>query len=442
MDLRAYFHDLADHLQGAARAGEVIASGFTAESSDFIRFNRSAVRQATSVRQVRWTLSLVRGARRVDAATTLTGAAAADRATLEAMLADLRGGIDQAPEDPYLLLPETPHDSTRESPGELPEVEAVIDAVVGAGRGLDLVGLYAGGPVLEGFADSRGQRNWQRVDNFNFEWCLYHDRDKAVKTSYAGSRWEPAAFEGRMRFAREQLELLGQPAVTLAPGRYRAYFAPAAMEEVLGLLAWGGFGLKSQRTKQSPLQRLADGAASLDPRVHLAENCADGLAAGFQRDGFVRPGRVELVQGGRLAGALVSPRSAREFGLPTNGANAEEVPESLDLAPGELPRDRALAALDRGIYLGNLWYLNFSDRSACRFTGMTRFASFWVEDGRIRAPLNVMRFDDTAYRLLGSELEALTQERDLLLQGGTYGSRSTGSTRSPGALVRDFTLVL
>ena len=101
-----------------------------------------------------------------------------------------------------------------------------------------------------------------------------------------------------------------------------------------------------------------------------------------------------------------------------------------------------LEALDRGVYVGNLWYLNFSDRPACRMTGMTRFASFWVEGGEIGAPLNVMRFDDTAYRMLGSELEALTRERDLILQGGTYGARNTASMRLPGALVRDFALVL
>ena len=73
---------------------------------------------------------------------------------------------------------------------------------------------------------------------------------------------------------------------------------------------------------------------------------------------------------------------------------------------------------------------------------MTRFASFWVEGGEIRAPLNVMRFDDSAYRMLGSELEALTRERDLILQGGTYGARNTMATRTPGALLRDFALTL
>ena len=128
--------------------------------------------------------------------------------------------------------------------------------------------------------------------------------------------------------------------------------------------------------------------------------------------------------------------------MATNGANVNETPESLDLGPGSLAEAQALEALGTGIYVGNLWYLNFSDRSACRLTGMTRFASFWVEDGRIRAPLNVMRFDDTAYRILGENLEALTRERDLLPDTITYGERSTESTRTPGALLKEFALTL
>jgi predicted Zn-dependent protease len=440
--MKAYFLELADFVQSLAGAGEILASGFAAEHSAFIRFNRSAVRQATSVKQARWTLTLVRDGRRVDATTTLAGSPAADREQLKAMLASLRDGIAEAPADPYLLLPESPHSTERVAAGDLPDAARVIDAVLEAGRGLDLVGHYAGGPIYEGFANSLGQRNWQHVDNFNFEWCLVHDRDKAVKSSYSGAHWEASAFDSRMAFAREQLALLARPARTLEPGHYRAYLAPTAVEEVLGMLCWGGFGLKSQRTKHSPLMRLADGTAQLDPRVSIAENNAEGLAAGFQRDGFVRPGRVDLIREGRLADALVSPRSAREYGVATNGANAEEGPESLDLAGGELARADVLKALDRGIYVGNLWYLNFSDRSACRLTGMTRFASFWVEGGVIREPLNVMRFDDTAFRILGSELEDFTRERDLLLQGSTYGARNTASMRAPGALVRDFALTL
>jgi predicted Zn-dependent protease len=128
--------------------------------------------------------------------------------------------------------------------------------------------------------------------------------------------------------------------------------------------------------------------------------------------------------------------------LATNGANAAEMPESLDMAAGELSASDAIAALDRGLYIGNLWYLNFSDRPACRMTGMTRFASFWVEHGKIVAPVNVMRFDDSLFRLLGDNLVGLTSERELLVDANSYGSRSVGSMRLPGAVVSEMAFTL
>jgi predicted Zn-dependent protease len=73
---------------------------------------------------------------------------------------------------------------------------------------------------------------------------------------------------------------------------------------------------------------------------------------------------------------------------------------------------------------------------------MTRFATLWVENGRIAAPLNVMRFDETLYRMLGENLLGFSAERNLILDSGTYGGRSTSSSRMPGALVKDFTFTL
>lgn len=72
------------------------------------------------------------------------------------------------------------------------------------------------------------------------------------------------------------------------------------------------------------------------------------------------------------------------------------------------------------------------DLPAARLTGMTRFATFWVEDGEIKAPVSTMRFDDSVYSLLGSQLEALTSERELLLSASTYSQRNTSSNLLPG----------
>ena len=104
------------------------------------------------------------------------------------------------------------------------------------------------------------------------------------------------------------------------------------------------------------------------------------------------------------------------------------------MAGGKLAGEDALAALDTGLYIGNLWYLNFSDRPACRVTGMTRFASFWVDRGRIVAPVNVMRFDDSVYRLFGEHLVGLTAESELVVSGESYRARSVSSMRLPGAV--------
>ena len=208
------------------------------------------------------------------------------------------------------------------------------------------------------------------------------------------------------------------------------------------MVACGGFGLKDHRTKQTPLLRMVEGDATLHPSVEITENTAEGIAPDFQSQGFIRPAKVSLIEQGCFRNCLASPRSAKEYGVPTNGAGSGESPFSIDMAPGSLAQGEVLQELGTGLYINNLWYLNFSDRPACRMTGMTRFATLWVENGEIVAPVNVMRFDESIYRVLGQNLLGLTQERDLILDSETYGGRSTRSGRLPGAIVDEFAYTL
>jgi predicted Zn-dependent protease len=324
--------------------------------------------------------------------------------------------------------------------------------VVASAGGADLVGIFASGPVFRGFANSLGQRNWHRVDSFQMDWSVYvggnqeakgqDAGDRAVKSTYASETWNAQEMARRIHSTREQLKFLTISPRAIEPGQYRAFLAPAAMDELVSMLGWDGVSGRSQRTRQSALQKLVDGEAGLSSMISLRENTADGLAPSFDDSGFPRPPRVALIKGGAHAGALVSARTAKEYGLEANGANEEESMQSVDLDGGALPMTEALAALDRGILVSNLWYLNFSDRSSCRITGMTRFATFWVQGGRIVAPLAVMRFDDSLYRMLGSELQALTREREWVQSRSTYGQRSVESSRVPGALLTSLTLTL
>lgn len=440
--MKELFFELADRAIGALRGKEFLLANFSGEVSDFVRFNKARVRQAMTIRQAHLALTLIDGNRHATVRFALSSDPATDRAAVDSVISAMRADLSSLPEDPYLLYATDVRSSESVRKGVLPSGADAIETVVeGAGES-DLVGILANGPVFRGFANSAGQRNWHAVDCFNFEWSLYHAQDKAVKAAYAGTEWNRADVLKRIAAARVRLEYLARPPKTISPGTCRAYLAPAALDELLWMLNWGGVSAKAQQTKQSPIQRLVEQDARLSERVHLRENIGAGLAPAFDAAGFVRPTAVDLIAGGRHAGALVSPRTAREYGIEANGAGDEESMQSMELGAGTLAEADVLAALDRGVYVGNLWYLNYSDRSNGRITGMTRFGTFWVDGGKIVAPLSVMRFDDSLFRMLGDHLVDFTREREWIVNSGTYVQRSIETSRVPGTLLSalDFTL--
>lgn len=440
--MQRYFQHLAAAVCTSLPGADRVTLYFTAEASNFIRFNHAQVRQATHVEQRYGTVSVVAGLRRASSSISLGGDLAADTAALLAERAALLAQLPLVPDDAYLLLPDAVVDTQRSASGSLPTPQQVITAVAAHAAGTDLVGFYAAGSVVRAFADSRGQRNWHSVESFHFDWCLYREKDQAVKCSYAGTDWQTPAFARRVAEARTRLALLALPPKTLAPGAYRAYFSPVAVAELLGTLAWGGFGLKDLKTGTSTLLRAHQGHAALSPLVTLTEATADGIAPRFQADGFTKPDAVALVRAGQMAASLTAPRSAVEYGVPSNGGGEGESPESLCMAPGSLPVADVLQTLGTGVFISNLHYLNYSDRQACRMTGMTRFACFWVENGSIVAPIAVMRFDDSFLRLFGPGLVALTDTPDMVPAEATYGARQLHSVSAPGALVEGFVLAL
>ncbi len=436
---RDYFFALADEITAQTKPGEVALLNFRGETSDFIRYNRTRIRQLGRVRQARLRLTLVWNQRQSSAAMDLCGDPNADRLRLRSTIVELRAQHAMLPEDPYLNLASDLNDSTREDVGQLPGVSEVTTCIADAFGGLDMTGIWACGDNCAGFANTSGQRNWHSVGSFNFDWSI-HDGGQSVKQSLAGQSFDANALFQSAVDGRQALFLLSRAPMRLKPGRYRAFLAPEAMVEILGLLSWGGFGIKSQRTGRSPLMRLVEGEVHLDPRVSIHEDVVSGFAPAFTREGFIRPDRVPLVESGRFASCLVDARSAQEFGHNVNAS--VEAPLSLDMAPGALVNEDVFSALDTGIYVSNVWYLNFSDRNACRITGMTRFACLWVEDGVPQGPIEPMRFDDTLYGILGDRLVELSQDRPLSLDPDTYEGRSFCSARVPGALVEELNLAL
>ena len=399
--MQDYFHVIADFLGSLLQGQEIYTCAVTGETTDFVRFNRAKVRQAGRATQHHMNLDLIEGRHHAAAALTLAGDLELDRPRIEQLVEELREIRAQTPEDPFLPYATEVRSSEQVYPDELPAGPEMVAQILAAASGYDLVGIHASGVTYAGFANSFGQRNWHSRSSFNVDWSLYSHADKAVKARYAGFHWDASEFTAQLARAAEQLQTLARPPHNLQPGSYRAYLTPAALEDIMDLLGWGGFGLHDHRTGNTPLLHLIESGARLSPQLTVTENTAAGVAPNFERAGFIRPPQVTLIEAGVYKDCLVSARSAAEYGVPGNGADTHEAPLSLDVAPGDLAHSNMLKALDTGLYIGNLWYLNYSDRNAARLTGMTRFATFWVEDGRIQAPVNAMRFGRDTLQLAG-----------------------------------------
>jgi predicted Zn-dependent protease len=438
--MKTYFRKLSNRLCTDLPAGEVLLLNVQGEDTDFVRLNQNKIRQAGHVRQLALYLDLISNGRETSAVLPLSGNFDADLAQASSMLGRLREQLPFLPEDPHLNYATEAHNSSQHGDSQLPDAGDALEHLIDAAHGLDLVGAWAGGEMSHGFANSLGQFNWHSAHSFNLDWSIYRESDKAVKQNYAGFSWDADVLKQKVATARDTLELLGLKPRQLRPGQYRVFLTPTALNELMDMVSWGGFGLKSHRTAQTPLLSMVREDVTLNKAVTISENHADGLTPRFTRAGFIKPDSVELIKAGDYRDCLANRRSAKEYDAEVNCGN--EHPQSLEISGGELRQNDVLTALDTGLYISNLWYCNFSDRNHCRITGMTRFACLWVEQGKAVAPVNVMRFDESIYHILGDRLEGLTREQEHILDTGSYEWRSNASARLPGALVNDFTFTL
>ena len=436
----AQFERLKAHAITLARSGELISGHWMSEESHFARFTKGLIRQSGAVSQRELNLTLTAEQRRASLTLTLCGVFEQDRARVERALERLRALLPALPADP--LLPPPPSVITDVDHGavyggedggsELSPQEA-LSAFLKQASGLDVVGILMSGEVARGVFNSQGLTRWRQRPSHQLDWSVVHSADRAVKCGWAGASWDLSALERALSDARAQLDALGRPAHTLSPGMYRALLAPSAVHELFDTLnSWGAWSARNLKEGQSPLEQLARGERSFSPMINARES-ATGLAPAFEEHGEERRA-VQLVKRGAWGGPLINPRLALREDLTSTGALESEVAQTFELEGGELPLSDTLKALGTGVYVSDLWYLNFSDKARACVTGTTRFATMWVEGGEVVAPLSVMRFDDCLYDILGERLEALSVERSLSVSTSTYGRRSLSSSLCPAAL--------
>ena len=441
--MREYFENITKELFKNIKSNELLIINFDAEESKFVRLNKGKIRQAGSVKQISMTLSLsTKDKRNLKSYVRLNGSFERDISTLIKTLNYLRRELPDLPKDPYMMFSTSVHSTEISSEKQSTSDEVILEHILNSATKLDLVGIFSSGSIYTGLANSLGQKNWHEDYSFSFDYSIYNKNNNAIKLNYSSKKWNKDDYDFILNKGIEKLAILSNPEKKITTGEYRVYLEPSALNEIIDMMAWGGFSYKSNKIGTSPLHLLNKKERKLNEHIYIDENIKDGLSANFNSDGFIKPEEISMIKKGEFRESLTSPRSSLEYSVVHNAASPSEYPSSIDMRAGSISDDKILETIDNGIYISNLWYLNFSDRNNGRMTGLTRFGCFLVENGKLTAPINTMRFDDSVYSILGDNLIGLTSSRELLIDSGTYEERSTSSARLPGAIVNNFKMTL
>ncbi len=442
--LERAFYQLADYLIDSLHYGEYLTISLASERSQFTRFNHAKVRQSGLVADGNVTISLIYNQREAYAEFPFTSDRSIDIAYATASLNYLRQEVVQLPENPYLVIPENQGSSREVYQGDLLPPDEAIATILEPINNIDFTGFYASGSIIRASANSAGQRHWFATDSFFVDYSMFvqtSSGEKAVKGIYAGKDWQNQDYKLQIERSQQQSIALQRPSKAIARGQYRTYFAPAASSELLGFLTWS-VGEASFQQGSSALLKLKNEERTLSPLLSISENFIHGNVPRFNDLGEVAPEYLPIISDGKLVNTLVSSRSAKEYSKKANGAGSGESMRSPEVATGNLAEADILKQLDTGLYLSNLHYLNWSDRTGGRITGMTRYACFWVENGEFIAPIENLRFDDSIYDFFGDHLEDFTDFCEFIPDTGTYEKRSLGGIFAPGMLAKEFTFTL
>ncbi len=437
-----YYSILNNYIFSLLDSSETLITNISGENSQFIRFNNSKVRQTGLIDDMSFSMTLISNNKKTAISMTLKGNEQKDKLLISDYLNKLRDNIKYLPEDPFIVMPVLSDSSKEINSGELLNYKDSVNHLLPVMQGVDLTGIWASGKIFSGNANSLGLEHWFETETFGLDYSLITPSKKMVKACFAGTHWDQNQYENFVKESKNKLKLMYKNPVKIDPGKYRTYIAPDGVSDLLSMLSWGGISEASIQQGDSSLIKLKNLESKLSPCFTLSEDFSNGMVPRFNGMGEVAPEKLPLIVAGTLKNTLVSSRTEKEYNVPTNYASSDEGLRAPIMTAGDLNERDVLGNIDKGVYLSNLHYLNWSDRIGGRITGMTRYACFWVENGKIVAPIENMRFDDTIYNIFGSNLERSTDKLHLVPNVGTYDGRNLGGTYCPGIMLSSFSLTL
>ena len=436
------FKNISRTIYSQLKKDELLTLSFTGEESQFIRLNNAKIRQTGLVNDADIHMKMIANGTTCTGSFTLSGNDDIDTKRAKLEIDRMRLESTQILKDPYLIKPGGSGSSREIKKSNGLSFNDAVDAILPAIQGVDFVGILSNGKMYRGNSNSLGQEHWFETESFSLDYSLVAANHQMVKGTFAGTDWDQNEYEHYLAQSKKKLELMELSPVKLETGNYKTWFEPAAVSDFLSMFSWNGISEASIQQGCSGFGKMRNDDVRLSSKFSISEDFSSGLVPKFNSDGEVSDKELKIISSGELKNTLVSSRTANEYNRTSNFAEAGEYLRSPFMEPGALDQSDVLKEIDKGLYLSNIHYLNWSDNPNGRITGLTRYACFWVENGEIIGPINTMRFDDSFYNYFGDNLLQVGNKTEFIPNTSTYGNREIGGTTCPGILADSFALTL
>ncbi len=431
-ELAAIAARVTDDAKKAAPAADVTVNVGTQRASN-VRFGANEIESCGDVDDEQVRVAVAFGKRHASASTNQTGAEAT-----RALVARVVAMAKIAPEDPEhmpLLPPQTyaavpsafdPAIAGMSSETRAAAAQTAITIARQAGlNGAGFLDVQAGELVLASSAGLRAayqgtfgsfSMTARTRDASGSGWALRASHEARALDAAAVAR---AAVEKAVRSAKAR---------PLDPGKYTVVLEPAAVANLLDYLSWPLSARavdegRSALTKPGGGSRLGEAIGS--PVVTLRSDPADAdiPVAPFDDDGLPRKPVTWIDRGALTALHYGRYWAAKQGKEPTPFGN-------MHLSGGEAGSiDELVSGVKRGLLVTHFWYIRVLDPHEASVTGLTRDGLFLIEDGKVTAPVNNFRFNQSLLALL-KNCEAMTRE--------TW--RVTAGLRVPAMRTADFNM--
>lgn len=218
-----------------------------------------------------------------------------------------------------------------------------------------------------------------------------------------------------------------------APGRTTVVLEPAAVRDLLGLLAWS-LDRRDFDEGRSFLNGLAGdgeepvGKALFGTKATLISDPLFPQAPCETHSHGLPLTRTPWIENGILKNLSVGRYWGRKLGIaPQPG------PGNL-IMPGEgRSLDELIGQVADGVLITRLWYLRMVQPQTLLYTGLTRDGTFAIKDGALAGPVKNFRFNESPVKVLQNLVASGRPVRVL-------GSESSLPVHAPPLVVDDFNL--